>query len=99
MRITAFNSIHRRSIRVRALVLAGSGNDRCAFPSHRVKDFAQTVEVSLGLPPFGRDEPFRAHEGASGVDARTSPMSASLGTPFTKMMFDGLMSRWTRPLV
>src|SRR2546426_3346929 len=24
-------------------------------------------------------------------------MSASLGTPFTKMMFDGLMSRWTSP--
>ena len=26
-------------------------------------------------------------------------MSASFGVPFTKMMFDGLMSRWTRPLV
>ena len=27
----------------------------------------------------------------------TRPMSASLGMPFTKTMFDGLMSRWTRP--
>jgi hypothetical protein len=27
----------------------------------------------------------------------TSPMSASFGTPPTKMMFDGLMSRCTSP--
>src|SRR6059036_3225707 len=37
------------------------------------------------------------NERASPMSA-TRPMSASLGTPFTKMMFDGLTSRWTSPL-
>ena len=64
-----------------------------------VKHLAQAVEVGLRRArAFRRGEAFGAHVRARRVHARHQPMSASLGTPLTKMMFDGFTSRWTRPL-
>ena len=88
-------------------------DDRTAYGQGVAEEFAKAVKASGGSiaeQQFTNDKAtdFTAILTAikaknpdvvfyGGMDAVAGPMSASLGTPLTKMMFDGLTSRWTRP--
>jgi hypothetical protein len=63
-----------------------------------VKYPAEAEEIGAGgNRTFGSNESFGPHERTGVVEAGDESISASLGTPWTKMMLAGLMSRWMSP--